>query len=145
MRIKIINADGNEWYSEFIGDTYDARVKKSGFMTYAGDGKPIGFVQAENAEVVAHITERTPITFEADAVNSPNHYVQGGVEVIDIIRQAVKGAEGFEAACLANVIKYTMRYRHKNGAEDLRKSRVYLDWLIAEVEAQEKDGEGTSI
>lgn len=66
---------------------------------------------------------------------SPEHYKQGGVEVIDIIRQATDGADGFEGLCLGNVIKYVMRYRHKNGVEDLRKAAVYLEWLIEEVEA----------
>ncbi|MBO0602721.1 DUF3310 domain-containing protein [Sporosarcina sp. E16_3] len=74
---------------------------------------------------------------QADAVHSPQHYTQGGVEVIDIIRQATDGAGGFEGLCLGNVIKYTMRYRHKNGVEDLRKARVYLDWLIDELEAKQ--------
>lgn len=29
-----------------------------------------------------------------------------------------------------NVIKYVMRYRAKNGVEDLKKARHYLDYLI---------------
>ena len=29
-----------------------------------------------------------------------------------------------------NIIKYTWRYRNKNGLEDLQKADVYLQWLI---------------
>lgn len=32
----------------------------------------------------------------------------------------------------ANVIKYVMRHRSKNGLEDLKKARHYLDMLIEE-------------
>ena len=32
-----------------------------------------------------------------------------------------------------NVQKYVWRYRSKNGAEDLKKALVYLDWLNKEV------------
>ena len=31
-----------------------------------------------------------------------------------------------------NIIKYVSRYKHKNGLEDLEKSRHYLDMLIKE-------------
>lgn len=29
-----------------------------------------------------------------------------------------------------NVVKYILRYKHKNGVEDLEKARHYLDYLI---------------
>lgn len=69
-----------------------------------------------------------------DAVNHPSHYTQGRFEVIDIIEDAVQGADPFEAVCLANVIKYTTRYRHKNGVEDLKKAQWYLAKLITILE-----------
>jgi len=34
-----------------------------------------------------------------------------------------------------NVIKYLVRWRKKNGLEDLRKARTYLDRIIARAEA----------
>lgn len=36
-----------------------------------------------------------------------------------------------------NVVKYVMRYRAKNGLEDLKKARHYLDYLI---EREQKHG-----
>jgi hypothetical protein len=62
-----------------------------------------------------------------DQVNHPSHYTYGDVEVIDIIAQAVPC---FESVCMANVIKYALRYSRKNGVEDLKKAKVYLDWAI---------------
>lgn len=66
---------------------------------------------------------------DSDAVN-PQHYKQGRTEVIDIIEDAVAGADPFEAVCQANVLKYTLRYRHKNGVEDLKKAVWYAEKLI---------------
>ncbi|QIG62597.1 protein of unknown function DUF3310 [Sporosarcina phage Lietuvens] len=90
-------------------------------------------------DLIANLATRTHALEKAGEPNaiSPSHYKQGGVEVIDIIRQATEGADGFEGLCLGNVIKYAMRYRHKNGAEDLRKAGVYLEWLIADIERRE--------
>ena len=41
--------------------------------------------------------------------------------------------------CKGNIIKYLWRYRLKNGAEDLRKARVYLNWMIEAEERTEED------
>jgi hypothetical protein len=35
-----------------------------------------------------------------------------------------------------SVLKYLWRYKEKNGVEDLKKARVYLDKLISEVEGK---------
>ena len=39
--------------------------------------------------------------------------------------------------CQGNVIKYVMRYNQKNGLEDLKKAKVYIDYLIQELETGE--------
>ena len=44
--------------------------------------------------------------------------------------------EAFAGFLQGNVIKYLCRYRDKNGVEDLRKARHYLDKLI-EVECEQ--------
>jgi len=63
----------------------------------------------------------------ADPINPP-HYRQGTLEVIDAIEGLALGyREG-------NCLKYLARYRYKNGLEDLRKARWYLERLIREVE-----------
>ena len=61
-----------------------------------------------------------------DIINKPPHYNQGSIEPIDFIKsQNMSYIEG-------NIIKYTTRYKFKNGIEDLKKAQWYLDKLIAE-------------
>lgn len=71
---------------------------------------------------------------KSDPVAHPNHYCKGGMECIDAIRAAVTGLTGFEAYCTGNILKYIWRWHDKNGAEDLRKAKQYIDFLIEEVE-----------
>ncbi len=66
---------------------------------------------------------------EPDAVNSPPHYTQGGIECIDAL-QAALTPEEYRGALKANVIKYLWRERHKGGVESLRKAAWYLNRLI---------------
>jgi hypothetical protein len=62
-----------------------------------------------------------------DNVN-PSHYKQGNIEVIDfILDQKFSYMEG-------NVVKYLSRYKFKNGLEDLKKARWYIDKIITEVD-----------
>ena len=70
----------------------------------------------------------------SDPINSPDHYVAGGVEVIDII-------EAFELNYrLGNVIKYVLRADRKgNRLTDLRKAQWYLDREITTVIEGERD------
>jgi hypothetical protein len=68
-------------------------------------------------------------TIKKDVVNKPQHYTFGGIETIDYL-QAKLTAEQFEGYLLGNILKYTSRYSHKNGIEDLRKAEWYLKKLI---------------
>lgn len=69
---------------------------------------------------------------ENDKVHSPSHYCVGGIETIDYIR-AKLSKEAFVGYCMGNVMKYTSRYDHKGGVEDLNKAKVYLEWAIEEM------------
>ena len=69
-----------------------------------------------------------PLLSTSCAVNHPNHYTQGTIEVIDfILDQDFNYLEG-------NIIKYVSRYTRKNGLEDLKKAKWYLDKLIEETQ-----------
>ena len=76
-------------------------------------------------------------TAQTDNVNHPNHYCQGGIECIKAIEASMTHEE-FQGYCKGNVIKYIWRFREKNGLEDLKKARVYLEWMIESKEKQEK-------
>ena len=71
-----------------------------------------------------------------DNVNHPNHYQNiAGVEAIDILNDVVKDLPGKQAAMLWNTLKYLLRFQKKNGLEDLKKARNYLEYLINDIEA----------
>lgn len=65
----------------------------------------------------------------SDPVNRPAHYTHGGIETIDYLK-AKMSPEMFEGFLLGNVLKYTSRYREKNGRQDLEKARWYLNKLL---------------
>lgn len=69
-----------------------------------------------------------------DNINHPPHYCQGGIECIEAIKAATVDLNGIEAVCTGNIIKYLWRWKLKNGVEDLKKARWYLNRLIKEAE-----------
>lgn len=73
-----------------------------------------------------------------DMVNHPKHYNQGGIECIDALKAATVGKRGIEAVCVANVIKYLWRYEEKNGIEDIRKAKFYIERLLKELEESQR-------
>lgn len=65
-------------------------------------------------------------------VDKPPHYTAGDIECIDAIKAAVVGLEPFEAALVANIMKYIWRFKRKNGKQDLQKAEWYLRKLMEE-------------
>lgn len=74
----------------------------------------------------AHLNEK----LVSDNVHAPEHYKLRGldIEAIDVIRGALTEDE-FRGFCKGNVLKYTIREGHKNGDEDLKKAKKYLEFL----------------
>jgi hypothetical protein len=67
------------------------------------------------------------------------HYInESGIQPWDVI--AAWNLDYWEG----NVVKYVMRYRNKNGVEDLKKARHYLDYLIQREEEYGVLGDGRS-
>lgn len=73
---------------------------------------------------------------KSDKVNHPKHYTQGGIECKEAIAAAVTGLNGFEAYATGNILKYMWRWKYKNGIEDLKKAKQYIDFLIDKLEKQ---------
>ena len=65
-------------------------------------------------------------------VTQPDHYNKGAIEAIEAIKASMHPQE-YKGYLKGNCLKYLWRYEYKNGVEDLRKARVYLEWLIKEV------------
>lgn len=53
-----------------------------------------------------------------------NHYKNKKIQPIDYI---IGNELGF---CEGNVVKYITRYKDKNGLEDLKKAKQYIEFLI---------------
>lgn len=64
-------------------------------------------------------------------VEHPDHYYNGGIECIDAIKASMS-FEAYKGFLKGNIIKYIWRYEQKGFVEDLKKAKVYLDWLIGE-------------
>ena len=77
-------------------------------------------------------------SIERDNVNSPAHYGQGSIECIEYIFDFLSDEE-IIGYLRGNIAKYLHRWRYKNGIEDLKKARWYLNKLI---EYEEKVIEG---
>ena len=75
-------------------------------------------------------------------VSHPSHYQsETGLEVIDVIEAFTFDLKGIEATDTGNVLKYMCRWKSKNGLEDLKKARWYLNHLINHVEKSEKEND----
>ena len=112
--------DFYEWSDDKIAIAYDHVYKNSEARL---DGSHL-----KDAEV----------NIEPDMVNRPKHYTQGGIECIDALKAATVGKRGIEAVCVANVIKYLWRYEEKNGIEDVRKAKWYIERLLKELKESQQ-------
>lgn len=82
--------------------------------------------------------ERTNVIYLSDPVDSPSHYADRPVEVIEIIRSTLT-KEQFEGFCLGNLLKYNMRAGLKGDAqEDYKKGEKYYNWYKESVDSETK-------
>ena len=136
-----------EWYCDHCGDTCDKCELKN--IDEFTDSYSCAFDEMDDKmldKCYSWYKELDPAACEnakaeccnkepnVDMVNHPAHYTQGGIECIDCIKSAIVGKVGIEAFCAGNAIKYLFRYEEKNGIEDVKKARWYIDRLIKELE-----------
>jgi hypothetical protein len=75
-----------------------------------------------------------------DPVEKPKHYMlfeEEGIEVRDVLKKLVSKLHAFGPMFIADYVQmmqYGMRFMDKNGLEDLKKQRWYLDKMIEEYE-----------
>lgn len=72
---------------------------------------------------------------EEERVN-PNHFKHQKIETIDMLDDQLDddGLHGFYKGI---IIKYLLRYKYKNGLEDLKKANYYLDRFINRLKSKE--------
>jgi hypothetical protein len=73
------------------------------------------------------------VYFESDLIDNQIHYTVNGIQPIQIMK-ANMTKEGYRGFLEGNILKYPLRYKHKNGLEDLKKAKTYLTWLIEDIE-----------
>lgn len=83
-------------------------------------------------------SEYEPIysTITEELENTERYKTGSGKQLFDVLEDDLLSyieARGFYKA---NIIKYTHRYKHKGGIEDLKKVKVYVDQLIKLEEKQ---------
>ena len=100
------------------------------------NAKLMGYEVIDDTPDIREVFEKHSEDVKPDPVNRPAHYTSGGIECIDAM-QAAFGDEAVKDFCLCNAFKYLWRHRQKNGVEDLKKARWYLNRLIREMEAEE--------
>lgn len=73
--------------------------------------------------------EEPDSTSTNDSVNHPSHYETGNFECIDVMIET-QGKEAVMDFCVCNAFKYIYRHNNKNGIEDIKKAKWYLDKYI---------------
>lgn len=75
---------------------------------------------------------------ELDIVNHPPHYESGKFECIDVMRET-QGDGAVMDFCICNALKYIYRHRNKNGIEDIRKAKWYIDKYLEIVDGADNE------
>lgn len=73
-----------------------------------------------------------------DIVNHPGHYETGKFECIEVMQEAL-GIDAVKDFCICNAFKYLYRHKRKNGLEDIKKAKWYIDKFL-ELSEENKDG-----
>lgn len=68
-----------------------------------------------------------------ELIDKQEHYTANGIQPIQIMK-ANMTKEAYHGFLEGNILKYPLRYKRKNGLEDLKKAKTYLTWLIEDIE-----------
>ena len=84
-------------------------------------------------EIMGNAEPERKETKSNDNIISPNHYTSDkGIEVFDVQEAFIHELKGMSASYWCNIVKYILRFQRKNGVEDLKKAKYYLEKLIDE-------------
>ena len=70
--------------------------------------------------------------------NTKRYKTNSGKQLFDILEDDLLTYEELRGFYKANIYKYTHRYKQKNGIEDLKKVKIYVDQLIKLEEKQDE-------
>ena len=90
-------------------------------------------VEKTTKEIAGNVAFELGKIESEDNIISPNHYASDkGFEVFDVQEAFIHELKGMSASYWCNIVKYILRFQKKNGVEDLKKAKYYLEKLIEE-------------
>ena len=115
------------------------RVPVGTIVTYLSkakeiDGVDMACIHLDKDERVELVAKTLLEPFE-EKPSKPTHY-DTGIDTIAFLR-ANCPPEQVEGFLRGNALKYLQRYDKKNGVDDLRKAKHYVEMLIEELEGRE--------
>lgn len=124
-KVRCIDNDGTPTLTigevyEIIGSKYDDFTKEA-------------FVCLKNntSEYVASRFEKVTDSDESEELENTKRYkATSGKQLFGVLEDDLLTYEEVRGFYKANIYKYTHRYKQKNGVEDLKKVKVYVDQLI---------------
>lgn len=109
-------------YDEYVARQNGIEPEKEKSMTYD-----------EYLYMSGGVEPDVEVYFESDLIDNQIHYTVNGIQPIQIMK-ANMTKEEYRGFLEGNILKYPLRYKHKNGLEDLKKAKTYLSWLIEDIE-----------
>ena len=103
---------------EIIGSEYDNFMKET-------------YVYLKNDTRVYAESRFEKVTKESEELQNTKRYkTTSGKQLFGVLEDDLLTYEEVRGFYKANIYKYTHRYKQKNGIEDLKKVKVYVDQLI---------------
>lgn len=87
----------------------------------------------QSDDVVTKYLEKEAHKIASDLIDQQPHYTNNGIQPIQIMK-ANMSKEAYRGFLEGNILKYPLRYKDKNGLDDLKKAKTYLTWLIEDIE-----------
>ena len=83
-------------------------------------------------QIKVPITSSVPLA-DNNMILDQEHYINNNIQPIEIMK-ANFTKEEYRGFLMGNIVKYPLRYKDKNGLEDLKKTHTYITWLIQDIE-----------
>ena len=123
--------------------SHDSYIGLHGFVTDIIDDMPYGikvYLDAKGyhsfspQQLTPYITNNE----SEELTNTQRYKTNSGKQLFDVLEDDLLTYEELRGFYKANIYKYTHRYKQKNGIEDLKKVKVYVDQLIKLEEKQDE-------
>lgn len=125
-KVRCVDNDGRK-YSLKIGEVYEiASVEYNHKLndTYVG-------LKNGTQDYLASRFEKVLDNNESEELQDTKRYkTNSGKQLFDVLEDDLLTYDELRGFYKANIYKYTHRYKQKNGIEDLKKVKVYVDQLI---------------